>query len=366
MRQRLWPLRVQQQMAPLPAVRVTPDRVFSRSGLDYCGPFNVRPLVGRGANAKVYVAVFVCLAVKAVHFEIVPNLTSGACINAIKRFVSRRGRVTELHCDNGTAFVGADRELQDLRKQYLQQFQTDEWENYCLTTGITFRFIPARSPHFGGLWEAGVKSFKFHFRRIFGGRSFTSDELMTTAAHIESILNSRPLTPLTDHPDDLAVLTPGHFLIGEPMFSIPEPDCTELKITRLSRFQEMCRSLQHFWKCWSRDYISQLHQLAKWKKPCNNVQLGALVLLKLDNLPPYLWNIGRIVKTYTGDSGFVRVVLVRTARGLYKRAVTEVRILPIETVDHSHDGITADHLNLQSEVASTEANDDLITGAERQ
>ncbi|XP_058449453.1 uncharacterized protein LOC131429392 [Malaya genurostris] len=322
MRQRFWPLRAQQQMAPLPAVRVTPARVFSRSGLDYCGPFNVRPLVGRGANAKVYVAVFVCLAVKAVHFEIVPNLTSGACINAIKRFVSRRGRVTELHCDNGTAFVGADRELQDLLKQYLQQFQTDEWENYY--------------------------------------------ELMTAAAHIESILNSRPLTPLTDHSDDLAVLTPGHFLIGEPMFSIPEPDCTELKITRLSRFQEMCRSLQHFWKCWSRDYISQLHQRAKWKKPCNNVQLGALVLLKQDNLPPYLWNIGRIVKTYTGDSGLVRVVLVRTARGLYKRAVTEVRILPIDTVDHSHDGITADHQNLQSEVASTEANDDLITGAERQ
>ncbi|XP_055636134.1 uncharacterized protein LOC129775417 [Toxorhynchites rutilus septentrionalis] len=211
------PSNTHQQMAPLPTVRLSPARVFSYSGLDYCGPFNIRPSYGRGPNVKMYVALFVCLSVKAIHVEIVPNLSSGACINAIKRFVARRGRLIELRCDNATAFVGADREMRELRHQYKQQFQTDQWEQFCLDEGISFKFIPARSPHFGGLWEAGVKSFKFHFRRIFGGSSYTLDEFTTAAAHIEGILNSRPLTPLTDHPDDLAVLTPGHFLIGEPM-----------------------------------------------------------------------------------------------------------------------------------------------------
>ncbi|XP_038106731.1 uncharacterized protein LOC119766322 [Culex quinquefasciatus] len=329
-RQRFWPLRgrdlvrrevkscitcfrcrppvPQQQMAPLPAVRTTPTRVFANSGLDYCGPFLVRPLYGRGANVKMYVAVFVCLSVKAVHLEVVPDLTTTACINGIKRFVGRRGRLIELRCDNATAFVGADRELKELRKRYLEQFRTAEWENYCLDSGITFRFIPPRSPHFGGLWEAGVKSFKHHFRRIFGGRSCTVDELTTAVVHIESILNSRPLTPLTDHPDDLAILTPGHFLIGEPMFSIPEPDYTSAPLNRITRLQETRRSVQDFWKVWSRDYISQLHQRSKWRTATKNVQ----------------------EEPWCCSNGLVRVVLVRTAHGEYKRAVTEVRVLPID------------------------------------
>ncbi|XP_055591485.1 uncharacterized protein LOC129743475 [Uranotaenia lowii] len=204
MRQRFWPLQgrilvrkivrnyvtffrcrptlAHQQMGPLPAVRLTPARVFSRCGLDYCGPFNVRPLYGRGASLKMYVAVFVCLSVKAVHFEVVPNLTSSACINAIKRFVGRRGRLHELHCDNATTFVGANTEMKAIRQQYLQQFRTNQWDNYCLDSDISFHFIPARSPHFGGLWEAGVKSFKYHSRRIFGGRSYTYDEFSTAVA----------------------------------------------------------------------------------------------------------------------------------------------------------------------------------------
>lgn len=99
----------------------------------------------------MYVAIFVCLAVKAVHFEIVTDLTTAACINAIKRFVARRGRLTELHCDNGTAFVGADRELNALRRRYLEQFQSDEWTNYCVLAGIIFRFIPCTISPFRGI-----------------------------------------------------------------------------------------------------------------------------------------------------------------------------------------------------------------------
>ncbi|XP_055623684.1 uncharacterized protein LOC129767089 [Toxorhynchites rutilus septentrionalis] len=221
-RQRFWPLRgrqlarkvvrqcvtcfrcqpqpTQQIMAPLPSVRVTPARVFEFSGMDYCGPFLVRPLSGKGASVKMYVGLFVCLVVKAVHFEIIADLSSAACINAVKRFVARRGRVRELHCDNGTAFVGADRELRLLRKEFLRQLDAEEWTTYCLESGIIFRFIPARSPHFGGIWEAGFKSFKFHFRRIMGNRSFSVDQFLTVAAQIESILNSRPLSPLSESP----------------------------------------------------------------------------------------------------------------------------------------------------------------------
>ncbi|XP_058817780.1 uncharacterized protein LOC131681089 [Topomyia yanbarensis] len=352
MHQRFWPLRgrrlarrvvrecitcyrcnprlTHQQMAPLPSVRVTPARAFAYSGLDYCGPFLVRPLVGRGASVKIYVALFVCLVVKAVHLEVVADLTSVACINAVKRFVARRGRVLELHCDNATAFVGADRELKAARQAFREQFRNKEWDNYCVNSGITFRFIPARSPHFGGLWEAGIKSFKYHFRRIMGCKAFNMDQLLTVVTQIESILNSRPLAPLSDSPDDISALTPGHFLIGEPLFSIPEPNLCELSSNRLSRLQDMKRSVQDLWRRWSRDYLSQLQQRSKWKQATKDVCVGQLVLLKQDNTPPLQWPLGRIVDTTVGHDGHVRVVLVKTATGCYKRAVTEISVLPVD------------------------------------
>ncbi|XP_058816162.1 uncharacterized protein LOC131679450 [Topomyia yanbarensis] len=365
-RQRFWPLRGRhlarrvvrncitcyrcnprcsnQQMAPLPSVRATPARAFAYSGMDYCGPFLVRPLVGRGASVKIYVALFVCLVVKAVHLEVVADLTSVACINAVKRFVARRGQVFELHCDNATAFVGADRELKAARQAFREQFRSKQWDEYCTTSGITFRFIPARSPHFGGLWEAGIKSFKYHFRRIMGCKAFNMDQLLTVVAQIESVLNSRPLAPLSDSPDDTSALTPGHFLIGEPLFSIPEPDLCDLDTKRLSRLQDMKRSAQDLWRRWSRDYLSQLQQRSKWKKETADVEVGQLVLMKQDNTPSLQWPLGRITETIVGPDGHVRVVVVKTAAGTYKRAVTEIAVLPIDE-ENSQLAVETDSFN---------------------
>lgn len=270
------------------------------------------------------------------HLEIVYDFSSQACINAMKRFIARRGRLLNLYCDNATAFVGANRELKELRVQLLGQFKTEHWNNFCLEQGINFHFIPARSPHFGGLWEAGVKSFKHHFRRILGSKSLRLDEMVTAVTQIESILNSRPLTPLSNNAEDLNALTPGHFIIGEPMFSIPEPDVTDMSINRLNRFQELKRSVQDFWHRWSRDYVSQLHQRPKWQTETHNDPVqGALVLLKQEHLPPLQWNLGRVVETYAGSDGHIRVVLVRTVRGMFKRAVTEVCTLPIDVLPTS-------------------------------
>ncbi|XP_062541341.1 uncharacterized protein LOC134209372 [Armigeres subalbatus] len=330
---RCQPRLAQQIMAPLPSVRVSPARPFIHSGMDYCGPFFVRPLSGRGASVKVYVGLFVCLVVKAVHLEVVADLSSVACINAVKRFVARRGRVLELHCDNATAFVGADRELRTMRDEFRRQFRSIDWENFCLESGIKFRFIPARSPHFGGIWEAGIKSFKHHFRRIMGNRSFSVDQLQTVVAQIESVLNSRPLSPLTDSPDDCTALTPGHFLVGEPLVAIPEPDLIDINPNRLSRLQEMQKSVQDLWRCWQRDYVSQLQQRAKWKQPQSDVRAGQLVLVKQANVPPFQWPLGRIVDTVVGKDGRVRVVIVKTVSGQYKRAVTEIAVLPAESTE---------------------------------
>ncbi|XP_058827078.1 uncharacterized protein LOC131687054 [Topomyia yanbarensis] len=313
-------------MAPLPATRITPAKVFEHTGLDYCGQ-----LAGRGASVKVWVAVYVCFAVKAVVLDIVAGLSAAACVNSLRRLVSRIGRVRVIHCDNSTSFVGAFREVKEMRQQFIEQLKSSHWANECLEKGIEFQFIPTRAPHFGGLWEAAVKAFKHHLSRIMGSSPYHLDDLRTAVAQAEGILNSRPLTPLSNNPEDLSVLTPAHFILGESVFCLPEPDLSNISINRLSHFQATQRSINDLWKRWSKEYISLLHQRpAKWRKSPTEFKIGSMIIRKKDNTPPQQWPLGRIVAVYPNKDGIVRVVDVRTQAGIRRRATTQVCLLPIE------------------------------------
>lgn len=320
-----------QYMGPLPATRITPAKVFENTGLDYCGPFLVRQIAGRGASVKVWVAVYVCFAVKAVVLDIVVGLSSAACVNSLRRFVSRVGRVRVIHCDNSTSFVGAYREVKEMRQEFLKQLSSRTWTNECLEKGIEFQFIPPRAPHFGGLWEAAVKSFKHHLVRIMGTSPYQLDDFRTAIAESESILNSRPLTPLSNHPQDLSVLTPGHFLVGEPTFCLAQPDHSQTPINRLKQFQVTQRCVTDLWKRWSKEYVGLLHQRpAKWRKTPTDFRVGTIVLLKVDNAPPKHWPLGRVVAVHPGVDNIVRVVDVRTQSKVLRRATSELSILPID------------------------------------
>jgi hypothetical protein len=111
--------------------------------------------------------------------------------------------LANIYSDNATNFVGAQRELRDV-------FLADEFGNIVLRHleefNINWHFIPARSPHFGGLWEAGIKAVKGHIKRVIGQTSLTYEEMYTLLTGIETCLNSRPLCPLTEDPSDLNVL----------------------------------------------------------------------------------------------------------------------------------------------------------------
>lgn len=183
----------------------------------------------------------------------------------------------------------------------------------------------------GGLWEAAVKSFKRHLLRTVDPLVLTFEEFSTLTTKIEAILNSRPITPLSTDPNDLQALTPGHFLIGRPLTSIPDPNLLELKINKLSRWQHVQYLNQQFWARWRKEYLQELNVRSKWhNSKTENIQIGTMVTLQEDNLPPLRWIMGRIVEVHPGDDGVVRVVSVRTKNGVYKRNVKKVCILPIE------------------------------------
>jgi hypothetical protein len=205
--------------------------------------------------------------------------------------------------------------------------------NEFLNTCTKFNFIPARSPHFGGLWERCVQSVKHHLRRILGDASVTYEEFYTLLTRIEACLNSRPLIPLSQDPNDLEALTPGHFLIGAPLTAPYESDVTDRNTNGLTRWQRITQLQQYFWKWWQKEYLSQLQTRPRGQQHQHpNVDVGALVVLIEDNLPPLQWRLGRVVHVHPGSDGVVRVVSVKTVSGTYKRAVKKLCIIPTEAV----------------------------------
>ncbi|GFX76275.1 integrase catalytic domain-containing protein [Trichonephila clavipes] len=196
-------------MGDLPKERITPDKVFNSTGIDLCGPFFIKNKYQRkGPEIKVYVCIFICLVTKAIHLEIISDLTSQALIAALKRFISRR--------------------------------------------------------------------------------------------------------------DDLEVLTPAHFLIGRPITAIVEPSLLQCDSNRLNVWQRITKSVQTIWKRWSLSYLNSLQQRKKWIVNKENLKLGDMVLIREENLPPCKWLLGRVVKIYMGKDKKVRVVDIKTGKGIYK------------------------------------------------
>lgn len=319
-------------MGELPEQRLIPTKPFFNTGVDYAGPFHIKSSPLRNAKSlKCYLCLFVCFVTKAVHLEVVSDLSTEAFLNTLKRFIARRGKCQNMFSDCGSNFVGANNEMREFFKLINDPKCKDKVANCLAHEGIKWNFIPARSPHFGGLWESHVKIAKYHLKRIVGNAFLTFEELSTIFAQIEACMNSRPLSPLSNDPSDLSPLTPGHFLVGEPLVALPEPDVRDVKVNRLNRFERLNQVVQHFWDRWHRECLSNLNTRSKWQCQVNpNIKIDDLVVLREENLPPLKWALGRVVSVFPGSDNIVRVVSVKTEKGIVKRAASKVCVLPLD------------------------------------
>ena len=187
-----------QMMGQLPTERVTPDIVFENVGVDYAGPIYIKyGHVRKPTVVKAYICVFVSLSVKAAHLELVSDLTSEAFISTFRRFIARRGKPSLVWSDHGSNFVGAQKDLKQLAEFLEDQKTQNAISQFCASQKIVWKFIPERSPHFGGLWESCVKSMKYHLKRVLSGVKLTFEEYTTVLTQVEACLNSRPLVALS-------------------------------------------------------------------------------------------------------------------------------------------------------------------------
>ncbi|GFV14172.1 DUF5641 domain-containing protein [Trichonephila clavipes] len=227
-------------------------------------------------------------------------------------------------------FVGARRKLQEIFKFASKLNENEHFCYFLSQVNIEWHFSPPVSPHFGGLWEAGVKSIKYHLKRVIGNTNLTFEEFSTLLTQVEAILNSRPLVSLEcdNDPDSLNILTPSHFLIGEVITSSPE-HTNDDKLSLRSRWDIVQKMKLGFWRKWKMDYLSNLQNRTKWKSPNHNFKVGEIVIIKEDNIPPATWPLGKVIETHPGKDGVVRVVTLRTVKGRFKRPIHKLCKLPL-------------------------------------
>jgi hypothetical protein len=311
-----------QVMAPLPTLRTEiPLRAFAHCGVDYGGPFNVK--ITRNRREKRYLCLFTCLSSRAVHLEIAFGLDTASFLNALSRMTARRGRPLEMVSDNGTNFIGAERELRELLSQWDQkQISRNLAEN-----DINWHFNPPLGSHHGGIFEIMIKAVKRGLRAILGDACITDEELLTAVTEVEGLLNSRPLTYCGKDPKDETILTPNHFLIGQAGGRLAPAVTDEVAFNPRNRWRYTQELVRKVWVRWQREYLSLLQNRSKWQIEQENLKTGDIVLMADPANPRGRWPLGRITEVFPGDDGKIRTVMVYSGAKEWRRPITKLSLL---------------------------------------
>jgi len=311
------------EMGMLPTNRVVPSqRPFTFTGVDYFGPMYVTV---RRRREKRYGVIFTCLATRAIHLELAASLTTDSCIMAINRFIGRRGQPLEFYSDNGRNLRGAEREL----REALSHLNTDDLYEKLSLRMMKWNFIPPGAPHMGGCWERLIRSVKTALRVSLKEVAPPEEVLQTLMIEAEAITNSRPLTHVSVDHEDHEALTPNHFLIGA---SSPSSCMVPSGLVPLRKQWRRAQTLaDHFWRRWVREYLPTLTKRTKWFPQQRSININDLVIIADSNLPRGCWPRGKVVATYPGRDGIVRVVDVYTMYGTYRRPVSKLCPLELTT-----------------------------------
>ncbi|XP_072043020.1 uncharacterized protein [Amphiura filiformis] len=312
-------------MADLPANRLQADEPpFTNTGVDYFGPFLIKQ--GR-TTRKRYGVIFTCLASRAVHLEVATNLDTSSCINTLRRFMSRRGPVKQIHSDNGTNLVGASRELE----QALHELDQEVIERFSTNQGITWNFNPPAASHHGGVWERHIRTVRKILNAILTEQYLKTcrgeEELHTFMCEVEHIMNSRPLTRVSSDPGDLNVITPNGLLLLKSNVTLPPGSFNERDVYARKRWRQIQYLTEVFWKRWTREYLPMLQKRQKWLQPTRNLQVGDVVLVVDNNAPRNAWLMGRVQQVHIGNQGLVRSASIKTKSSVLNRPVTKLCLL---------------------------------------
>ena len=312
--------------APQPKIRVQQTVPFSVTRVDYTGPLYVR---SNNGESKSYICLFTCAVTRALHLEVVPDLTERSFLQAFRRFAGHKSLPSRIVSDNASTFTASADELKEL-------FQLPSLKEAFINRGVVWQFIPKRAPWFSGFWERLIGLTKNSLKKILG-RSFTTlPELQTIVVEIQAILNDRPLTYLSSEVQDDTPLTPSHLLYRRRITSLPYSDnAGELEDPNFGGDSNLRRRnnlqaeiLRRFWSRWQHEYLTSLREFHR--SSGNNEQTikeGELVMVH-DDKPRNTWKLAIIKELIRGNDGLVRAANIRTKNGRTNRPIT--KLYPLE------------------------------------
>ena len=210
--------------------------------------------------------------------------------------------------DNGTNFVGGERELRAAVEMWNQQ----KIANVLIQKGISWKFNLATASHMGGIWERVIRSVRKVMRSLLKNQVVTGEVLRTLMTEVERVLNSRPLTPSGDDPHDLSALTPNYLLLLRENVNLPPGLFTKEDQYTKRRWRQVQYLANTFWKRWIAEYLLTLQERQRWLKPRRNFCVGDVVLVVDERLQRGQWPLGRVTDTFKGKDGLVRSVMVKT------------------------------------------------------
>ena len=338
---------------PLVKSRVNQTYPFVVTGVDFTGALYVRATEG---ERKVYLCLFTCVASRAIHLEIVTNLTVESFLQAFRRFAGRRSFPKLLLSDNASTYLAAAEEL-----KYL--FSSTDLSESLSRKGTEWKFIPKRAPWFGGFWERLIGLTKSTLKKILGRTHATLESLQTIVVEVEGLLNDRPLTYVSSDLDDLEPITPSHLLYGRRI--IPLPHCTvedeeinDPNFQGVSELRQRARGqamvIKHFWSRWKNEYLTALRE--SHKTTGNNAQqikIGDVVLVH-DDTARVNWRLAVIESLNKGEDGLVRSANIRTTTGRTNRPIARLYPLEVTAADQSTDEITTDDQNQMTDNNTTQ------------
>ena len=305
-------------MSDLPVERFDMARAFATSGVDYFGPL----LVKRNRKTeKRYGLLITCMATRAAHIEVSHSLDTDSFIMALRRFIARRGKPSTILSDNGSSFIGAEREL----KRAMDEWNQARIQDTLSQENISWKFLPPSASHMGGAWERLVGTVKRSLKVIIGTQTLTDEVLLTALTEVEGMINGRPLTYISSDTGDMEPLTPNHLLLGCGDALLPPGEFQDREINSRRRWRQSQVLAEHFWKRWRQEYLPTLVSRSKWRKDPANLKVGQVVLIVDAAAPRGCWPLARVTRIFPGPDGRVRSVEVRSAAGgVYQRPVTKL------------------------------------------
>ena len=323
------PIPLSQRIAPLPSFRIDHYTPWDQVACDFFGPIGVKHVCAikdcpHPATAKSWGAIFTCMQTRAVHLELVLDMSTATFLRALMRLISRRGAPSFIWSDNAKTFKSAQKQLQRL-------YNDIDWEEVreaCAKKSITWEFGISKAPHSNGVVERMVKTTKEALKVTLASASLPPDQLQTVLCEAEAVVNDRPLAAVAESEDSELTITPAMLCIGRNISALPF-DHTNSQVddqfTRMWAYRKTL--LMQFWKRWRRDYLlsNELSRFQSNNSP--SLEKNQVVLLNEKNLAKGKWCLARVLDVTIGRDGRIRRVKLRTKSGELERHINQIALL---------------------------------------